>query len=148
MAVTLDELAAEEEAPTGAPVPFRDGAARWLGPLTLVAIFLASLGPTIEFDVWFRIRYGQDILSTHSIPRYAPYLWPTPALAPVFQSGNDWLFCVLVAILQGLGGMAALSLTKALLVTLLFGLLWRQLGHIGLPSGWRCAVLALTYWLY
>ena len=119
-----------------------------LAALWVVWVFLASLGPTIEFDVWFRMHYGQEVLLQHAVPRLAENLWPYPALPPLSQPGLDWLFCVLVYAVYWLGGLALLPWTKAVLVALLFGLIWRNLRQVKLAPEWCISVSYLVFRLY
>ena len=131
--------------PAGEEQPWAE---RLLLALTLSWVFLASLGPTIELDLWFRIRYGQDVIQHHHIPRYENFLWPFPAMNPQFTPGNDWLFSWLMAMTYQLGGLAALPFLKSILVTAFFALEWRALKLAGLPSAWRVPMLFLVYKVY
>ncbi|CAN0372712.1 unnamed protein product, partial [Phaeothamnion confervicola] len=113
----------------------------------LIWVLLSSLGPVIEFDIWFRLRLGQEILA-HGLAIGEPnFLWPQPAL-PLFVTPRfDRLFSVLVTLVYKALGVGAFPLLVAGLVALMFLVLWKTLERIQVEPALRVALLGLTFQL-
>lgn len=111
----------------------------------LVWVFLSSLGPVIEFDIWFRLRLGQEILA-HGLDIGEPnFLWPQPALPPFITPRFDRFFSVLVTLLYRALGVAAFPSIVAGLLVVMFFLLWKTLERTKLDPPFRVALLGLTF---
>jgi len=123
--------------------------ARWWMLAFLVWVFLASLGPVIEFDLWFRLRLGQELFRSHGLgpgPRH--FLWPQPVLADSPTLHCDDLFSLWVFGIQQSLGVQAFPCITALLVTAIFAVIWQSLGKIGWPAPYRVLLGFLCFKLF
>lgn len=91
--------------------PWR-GPAIALGLLLLVQAFWRS-GELADPDVWWHLAAGERILDAGQLPRVDPFSWTAPG-APWLP--HAWLSEVALALLQRVGGLAAISLFRALMV--------------------------------
>jgi hypothetical protein len=116
-----------------------------LGMLLVGAVFVAGSTFSVDPDLWWHIRVGQEILSTHHWPTTDPYSF-TVAGQP--WMAYEWLGEVL---LGGIARIAGLQGLMALLIVLASAVILALYGYITLRSGnskaafVTCAVLyALT----
>lgn len=116
-----------------------------LGMLLVGAVFVAGSTFSVDPDLWWHIRVGQEILSTHHWPTTDPYSF-TVAGQP--WMAYEWLGEVL---LGGIARIAGLQGLMALLIVLASAVILALYGYTTLRSGnskagfVACAVLyALT----
>jgi hypothetical protein len=116
-----------------------------LGMLLVGAVFVAGSVFSVDPDLWWHIRVGQEILSTHHWPTTDPYSF-TVAGQP--WMAYEWLGEVL---LGGIARLAGLQGLMALLIVLASAVILALYGYATLRSGnskaafVTCAVLyALT----
>ncbi len=122
---------------------------------TLVALFFALLFASrivriSDQDAFFHARCGWWMLENHRIPRTDPF--------SVFAAGEPWInhqwlaqIAMALASARPLGGLAALSLARAALLTLSFALIWAAARKRG-AGPWPCAAAislgAIAAWRY
>jgi tetratricopeptide (TPR) repeat protein len=113
--------------------------------LLLLLLFVAGrcLVPMDETDLFFNLRLGEIILSTHRVPltnllsfTYADY--PDANLA--------WLFQIVLALAHRWGGVPGTVVLKTAFVLATVCLLWRVGRRRGAHPTWLAAVLALAVW--
>lgn len=85
-------------------------------------LFLATLGPLVDYDLWFDLRMGQTIVATHSVPHELSFLSTSRFFSPMYWVNDEWLFSACVWEIYHHAGYVGLAMTKSLLLTL-FGLL-------------------------
>ena len=92
----------------------------------LVLAFLESQ-TVADPDLWGHVRFGQDILTTHAIPRQDPYSFTSDRT----WINHEWLAELLMASAYGIAGGVGLIALKFLLVISSFATLWRALRRVG-----------------
>jgi hypothetical protein len=100
-----------------------------LGMLLVGAVFVAGSTFSVDPDLWWHIRVGQEILSTHHWPTTDPYSF-TVAGQP--WMAYEWLGEVL---LGGIARIAGLQGLMALLIVLASAVILALYGYITLRSG-------------
>ena len=114
----------------------------------LLWVFLASLGPVIEFDLWFRLRLAKELVVQGLALEPTHFLWSQPALADCFTPRYDRLFSLSAYALYRALGIAAFPYVTALLVTCMFWMLWHSLGKIGWAAPYRVLLLFVAFKLF
>jgi tetratricopeptide (TPR) repeat protein len=115
----------------------------------LFAIFLCAfvagrcLAPMDETDLFYNLRLGEIVLTSHDVPRtnllsFTAPDHPDPNLA--------WLFQALLALVHRLGGIPATVVLKTAFVVATFALLFRVALRRGAHPAVAAAVLALAAW--
>lgn len=99
-----------------------------LGLALLLVVLSLNLNPCSANDLFWQLRAGREILTTHLPPTHDAYSWTRPG-APWIV--HEWLaFAALWAAYAGSGGFAGVWLLQAALVcatfALLFARLWRE----------------------
>ena len=97
---------------------------RLLIAIVFISIFTMAVRIPADTDTWWHLRSGQYIVENWTIPTTDPFshtqlgrLW----------IDHGWLAQILWFGLYAVGGWAIVSLALAILVTLAFWLVWRQL---------------------
>lgn len=95
--------------------------------LVVMALAFAGSGTHADPDLWGHVRFGQDILAGHAVPRHDPYSFTSDR--PWIN--HEWLAEVLMAGSYGLAGGAGLVALKWLLVVSSFAILWHAVRRAG-----------------
>ena len=90
----------------------------WILVILTLLLVMGSVRPLPPNDLWWHARIGSDILDTGHIPRYDEFSLTERGQPFFYQS---WLAEVLMAGLLRLGGVRLLVITRALIMTGLFG---------------------------
>ena len=98
-----------------------------LAVVVIVVLAFASLRTAADPDLWGHVRFGQDILAAHSIPRADPYSFTSDRP----WVNHEWLAEVLMAAAYGAAGAAGLIALKLAVVLCTFVVVWRALRHAG-----------------
>jgi hypothetical protein len=100
----------------------------------LVAVPRSAI-PLIDGDVWWHIRAGEAVLSTHTVP--STDTWSIVGRG-LHWTSQDWLSNVLLALgaRWDLGGWVALSLATALMVAVALAILWKAVRVVDRGAGW------------
>ena len=107
-----------------------------------VAMLCFVMLPTqADPDLWGHLRFGLDILASHSIPSSDPYSY-TAAGAP--WTNHEWLAELLFALAWKAAGAAGLVLLKVALAVLTGSVCYQFLLSRGVTSD-RAAVVLLTF---
>lgn len=106
-----------------------------------VAVFLWLVGPVYDFDVWYDLRMGEQILGTGHVPHVQSFVWEAAQLKLPYWINDEWGFGVLARLLWGLGGVRALAWFMALAGTTVFVLGTVSARRLGAPA-WAVAVAA------
>jgi hypothetical protein len=78
-------------------------------------VVLASLGPISDGDIYWHLAAGREILRTHAVPQVDPF---TTSAAGRPWIDVHWLFQVVVSSIERLGGMVAIAVAKAAVLTI------------------------------
>jgi hypothetical protein len=101
--------------------------------LALAALFLLGLFSTelADSDAWWHLKTGQFIVTQHRLPYPDPFAYTTALAKPAYASEavtqrfnltHEWLAQALMYLIERAGGLGAVVLWKALLLTLCCGL--------------------------
>jgi hypothetical protein len=101
--------------------------------LGLTALFLLGLFSTelADSDAWWHLKTGQYIVTQHRLPYPDPFAYTTALAKPAyageavtqrFNLTHEWLAQALMYLIESAGGLGAVVLWKALLLTLCCGL--------------------------
>jgi hypothetical protein len=101
--------------------------------LGLTALFLLGLFSTelADSDAWWHLKTGQYIVTHHRLPYPDPFAYTTALAKPAyageaatqrFNLTHEWLAQALMYLIASAGGLGAVVLWKALLLTLCCGL--------------------------
>jgi hypothetical protein len=93
----------------------------WLSWSALVAIFAIATFTQADPDLWGHLRFGLDMLRTHTLPLVDPYSFTQD----VPWINHEWLSEFIMAAGYRVMGVAGLALVKGTLVTAAFLLIWR-----------------------
>jgi hypothetical protein len=119
--------------------------------LCLAALFLLGLFSTelADSDAWWHLKTGQYIVTQHRLPYPDPFAYTTALAKPAyageavtqrFNLTHEWLSQALMYLIERAGGMGAVVLWKALILTLCCGLTaWIVQGR---TNSWLWAVAA------
>jgi hypothetical protein len=108
--------------------------------VVFLSIFTYDLLPATDIDFWWHLRTGQLIAETGAVPRVDPFSF-TAAGRP--WVAHEWLWELGVFRLYQLGGYRAAVLLSALIVTLVYVVLYRLLRHLGANE---IAAAAVVLW--
>ncbi len=92
--------------------------------LVFIAIFTMAVRVPADSDTWWHLRTGQYIVQNQTIPTTDPF---SHSRAGQLWIDHGWLAQIFWYGLFALGGWAAVALGVAVLVTVAFWLLWRQM---------------------
>lgn len=111
--------------PAAAPAP------KWLIPAlgALSALFLVGLFSTefADTDAWWHLKTGEYIILQHRLPYPDPFAYTTAVAKPSYEGEaatqrfnltHEWLAQAAMYLIEAAGGLGALVLWKALLLTL------------------------------
>ena len=118
---------------------------RWFRPMLLVlsaALLLGWFSPEIsDPDFWWHLKTGQYILQNRSLPVPDPFAYTTAMGTPAyageprtryFNLTHEWLAQVLLYVLYRAGGFGAVVLFRAVLLSLVCGIVgwvvWHRCG--------------------
>src|SRR5580700_4758861 len=101
--------------------------------LCLAALFLLGLFSTelADSDAWWHLKTGQYIVTQHRLPYPDPFAYTTTLAKPAyageaatqrFNLTHEWLAQAIMYLIQRAGGMGAVVLWRALILTLCCGL--------------------------
>jgi hypothetical protein len=100
----------------------------WLAALFLLGLFSTELA---DSDAWWHLKTGQYIVTQHRLPYPDPFAYTTALAKPAyadeaitqrFNLTHEWLAQALMYLIERAGGMGAVVLWKALILTLCCGL--------------------------
>ncbi|HBG46461.1 MAG TPA: hypothetical protein DDW94_05660 [Deltaproteobacteria bacterium] len=91
--------------------------------LFLFVVFL-SMFKVSDYDVWFHLKTGEQVLKTLSIPGYDTFSHTAPGHPWIAQ---EWLFGVLIYLFYWAGGYAALTIYKVLFTFLTSAVIYAHL---------------------
>ena len=115
----------------------------WLGLVGVAGLAaLASIFPLLNFDVWWHLATGRQILAGGGIPR-AETFSHTAAGTPWID--HEWLFQVIVTWVFDLGGVNGLIALRAVLLASIAGLVYRAVERHGLVPGPALALLLVPF---
>lgn len=97
---------------------------RLLTLLVFIAIFTMAVRVPADSDTWWHLRTGQYIVQNQTIPTTDPF---SHTRAGQLWIDHGWLAQIFWYGLFALGGWAAVALGVAVLVTVAFWLVWRQI---------------------
>jgi hypothetical protein len=109
--------------------------------LGVVLLCFVTIPTQADPDLWGHLRFGLDMLASHSIPSSDPYSY-TAGGAP--WTNHEWLAELLYALAWKLAGAAGLVVLKVSLAVLTGTLCYQHLLRRGV-SGDRAAVVLLTF---
>jgi hypothetical protein len=92
--------------------------------IVFMAIFTMAVRVPADTDTWWHLRTGQYIIETLTIPTTDPF---SHTQAGQLWIDHGWLAQIFWYLLYAGGGWAAVSLGVAVIVTLAFWLVWKQL---------------------
>ena len=124
----------------GVPSPWP---ARLLGAALLLFVAGRCLVPMDETDVFFNLRLGALVLSTHGVPRTNLLSFTAPDAPDVNLA---WLFQIVLALAHRAGGIAGTVLLKTAFVVTTFAVLFRVALRRGAHPAAAAAALALAAW--
>ncbi len=123
-------------------------APRLLGGLLLACVFVLALVKIEDTDAWTHLALGRAIVQDRGFPATEPFSYPGAAL-PYYNP--EWLFGLLLYLVQAAAGLAGVILLKAALATLAFGILLKHClcprdppGREVLAAALACVVLVPT----
>jgi Flp pilus assembly protein TadD len=87
-----------------------------------VALVLA-LSPIHDSDVWTHLALGREMVRRGAFPATEPFVFPGAAL-PYYNT--EWLFDLVLYLAHAAAGVAGVIVLKALVVALVFWLLWKD----------------------
>ncbi|MCD6416638.1 MAG: hypothetical protein J7M08_08080, partial [Planctomycetes bacterium] len=89
--------------------------------LTLIAVFLAFLGPLVAYDVWWHMKAGELILRTGAVPHVDPFSFTAGGNPWVYHS---WLAGVIFRMAEMAGGLGAVVALRSLLLAASLMICW------------------------
>lgn len=92
--------------------------------VTFVAIFTMAVRVPADSDTWWHLRSGQYIVQNQTIPTADPF---SHTRADQLWIDHGWLAQIFWYGLYALGGWGAMGLALAVLVTIAFWFVWRQI---------------------
>jgi hypothetical protein len=96
---------------------------RWLAAASLIILFAAATRTNADPDLWGHVRFGLDILQTHTLPAADPYSFTQDR--PWIN--HEWLSEVQMGAAYAALGPAGLALLKGALALLALWLVWSAL---------------------
>lgn len=97
---------------------------RLLVAIVFIAIFTMAVRVPADTDTWWHLRSGQYIVEHQTIPMTDPF---SHTKAGQLWIDHGWLAQIFWYALYALGGWAALALALAVLVTVSFWFVWKQI---------------------
>ena len=104
----------------------RQGAAKsaiapGIGIVALLALIIycivLCLEPTLNFDMWWMLKAGEEIVKSRSIPRTDPFSYTS---AGNMWLNHEWLLSVIFYLVNCIGGYIALTVLKTLALIAIF----------------------------
>src|SRR6266567_1688794 len=87
-----------------------------LGTLLVVRVFSEARNFSVDPDLWWHIKIGQDLLRTHHFPTTDPYSWTVPGQPWI---AYEWLGDIALALVNRAGGLLALDIFLIVLGSLI-----------------------------
>ena len=149
------------EAPAGEPTTSRS---RWLWPSILILTAICLLGllssEADDTDFWWHLKTGQYILQNRALPVPDPFAYTT-AMNPIayvgeeqvrhFNLTHEWLSQVLLYGVYSIGGLPAVVLVRAALLSALCALVgllaWRRSESLYAAVAAAFAASSLAAWI-
>jgi tetratricopeptide (TPR) repeat protein len=128
------------EAPRASASPWL---ARLLGGSLLVFVLGRCLVPMDETDLFFNLRLGELVLTTHAVPRTNLLSFTAPDFPDVNLA---WLFQIVLALAHRAAGVPGTVVLKTAFVVATFGVLFRVALRRGAHPAAAAAALALAAW--
>lgn len=97
---------------------------RLLIAIVFIAIFTMAVRVPADSDTWWHLRSGQYIVENQTIPTTDPF---SHTRAGQLWIDHGWLAQIFWYGLYAVGGWAAMALALAVLVTIAFRFVWRQI---------------------
>lgn len=93
--------------------------------LLLALTFVLALTQIEDSDAWTHLALGRDLVERGQFPEHEPFTVPAAAAGLPYYNA-EWLFGVVFYLAAVLGGLVAVGLLKAAIVTFAVWILWRQ----------------------
>jgi len=97
------------------------------GLAVVLVVLFVGLRTKADPDLWGHVRFGQDILSAHVIPREDSYAFTSDRP----WMNHEWMSEALMAAAYNRGGAAGLSTMKFLVTIGVFAVAWRAIRDAG-----------------
>ena len=110
--------------PTHSKRRFNLSAHQLLVAIVFISIFTMAVRIPADSDTWWHLRSGQYILENVTIPQVDPF---SHTKADQVWIDHGWLAQIFWYGLYAVGGWAAMALMLAILVTVAFWFVWRQI---------------------
>ncbi len=111
--------------------------------LTLLAVFTIALSSLTEFDFWWYLASGEQILATRSVPATDPFSYTAHGRPWI---NHMWASQVLVLVLWQTGGRVVLVVLKGLIVAATFGVVLLTMRRRGVHPIVASAVTLVAAW--
>ncbi|MGI8908788.1 MAG: hypothetical protein ACR2IE_20135 [Candidatus Sumerlaeaceae bacterium] len=110
--------------------------------LVLLFAIVAALFSISDPDIWWHLKTGQWILSNSTLPWKEPFTHTVPEGKTWYDV--HWLFQVFAAAIHRMAGWNGLIGSRALLVCLFAGILWKWLQSLAYSAVFRAATIVLV----
>jgi hypothetical protein len=111
----------------------------FLRTVLLFGLALVICSSTTDPDLWGHVRFGQDILASHTIPTADPYSFTSDRT----WINHEWLAEVLFALAYNAAGALGLNILRVGLIAAVLVLVWRRVVRTG-GAGFAIALVAFT----
>ena len=108
--------------------------------LLVACVFLRTLGPSIDYDLWFDARMGREIAETGTVPHHETFLASASTFETPYWVNDEWAFALLSWQIDRHFGLPGLAVAKSLVLALLALALCLGCRQAGLP-GWAMVIL-------
>lgn len=120
---------------------------RLLVAILFIAIFTMAVRVPADTDTWWHLRSGQYIVENYTIPTTDPF---SHTRADQLWIDHGWLAQIFWYVLYAVGGWAVVALVLAVLVTVAFWLVWRQISgnvFVGAAAMVIGAIVSSVIWV-
>lgn len=90
----------------------------------LAYFFLKTLGPPIDYDLWYHLRVGEEIQATGQVPHYDTFIGMADKIEPFYRVNDEWGLGFLAWQVYRVGGIPALAVALSLTVVLILAMVY------------------------
>lgn len=123
----------------------KDGSNLW-PVVSLLAVFLWTLVPIRDLDIWFYVEYGRRIFEDGAIPWSDSFLGTTDGLAFHRHGNHAWISYGICYLFYRAGGLPGLVALMSLLFVAIAWLTYLNCRLAGLSKPWASLLTLLGVW--
>lgn len=92
--------------------------------LLFAFFFFETLGPPIDYDLWYHLRVGEEVQTTGQVPHYDTFIGIADKIEPFYRVNDEWGLGWLAWQIYTVGGISGLAVGLSLAVVWLLAMIY------------------------